>query len=652
MKTADLTFSEDGTPLSRKFDDVYFSKGHGPEETRYVFVEQNQLTERWQSLDPHGHFCIAETGFGTGLNFLVAWQWFLKTAPKDARLTFISCEKYPLTRNDLTQSHQHWPQFADLARQLQQQYPPAVSGYHRLEFDRVSLILMLDDAAEAFAGLSASVDAWFLDGFAPSKNPDMWQPALFQHMARLSHPNTRFATFTAARIVRDGLTGAGFQYEKVPGFGRKRHMLRGQFQGLIGPHLPNAFPSAAMANPRPDDRRNIAIIGAGIAGLTSAIELRKRGYDVTVYERQPNAAMGGSGNQQGAVYAKLSAQPTAANRFYAQALVLAQRMLANLPPTVPHGVSGLVQLAHTEKERQRQLALEQEGFIPAELAHAVSAEELTKLTGIAQSHPGLWFPDGGWVSPSALIHHWIAEHQIPCQFDTHITALDTDENGWRLTGADGARYQADQVVLTSAFETTLFEQTQHLPLNPIAGQITRLQATNRHRTLQAVICTDRYVMPVHNDCLTIGSTFRVKSTDDQLVPEEHEENLRNLSTRVPGLVEQRDTIVGGRAAVRCNSPDYLPLVGAISNATELRDIYQIPLQKNRTRHLPPVSHHDGLWVNVAHGSKGLCSSHLCAQLLGSMIAGEPYPVPADLVEALNPNRFLVRQLIREQRKKT
>ncbi|WP_040556427.1 bifunctional tRNA (5-methylaminomethyl-2-thiouridine)(34)-methyltransferase MnmD/FAD-dependent 5-carboxymethylaminomethyl-2-thiouridine(34) oxidoreductase MnmC [Reinekea blandensis] len=652
MKTADLIFDEDGTPLSNQFDDVYFSKGHGPDETRYVFVDQNNLAERWSQLEAGTHFCIAETGFGTGLNFLVAWRTFLEHAPSDARLTFISCEKYPLLPADLAQSHEQWPQFADLSEPLRQQYPPAVAGYHSLSFDRVRLLLMQDDAASAYTGLSARVDAWFLDGFAPSKNPDMWQPDLFRQMARLSHRGTSFATFTAARLVRDGLQGAGFSFKKVPGFGRKRHMLSGAFNGLCGPLLPNAFPSAALANPVPNQKRRIAIIGAGIAGVTTAIELQKRDYQVTLFDRQPAAALGGSGNEQGAVYAKLSAQPTAANRFYAQALILAQRQLADLPDTVPHDACGLVQLAQSDKDQARQAALDAEGFIPPELAHVASAETLRTLTGITQPHSGLWFPDGGWVSPRALVRYLIDTHQIRCQFNTTVTRLQYDQSGWTLTSAEGDAFQADQVVLSSAFETTAFEQTGHLPLNPIAGQITRLTATEQHRALKAVICTDRYVMPVRDDVLTIGSTFRVKSTDDQLYAQDHEENLTNLSIRVPNLVGRDDTIIGGRAAVRCNSPDYLPLVGAISDETELRDTYQVPLQKNRTRHLPPIGHLPGLWVNVAHGSKGLCTAPLCAQLLASMISGEPYPMPADLVDALNPNRFLVRQLIREQRKKT
>lgn len=651
MKYADLEFSDDGTPLSRQYDDVYFSRGHGPDETRYVFVEQNDLPQRWQAMEPDSHFTVAETGFGTGLNFLVTWQQFLDAAPGDARLTFISCEKFPLTTHDLRKSHRHWPQFAQLSARLQHQYPPGLEGYHCLEFGRVRLLLMFGDATDSFAQLSASVDAWFLDGFAPAKNPDMWQPELFRQLNRLSHRQTTLATFTAARLVRDCLNGAGFCVSRVPGYGKKRHMLRGTFTGLNGPHRPNAWPSAALANPRPDSRRRIAIIGAGIAGVTSAIELSRHGYQVKLFDRQADAACGGSGNSQGAVYAKLSAQPSTANRFYAQALISAQRRLAELPESVPHERCGLVQLAHNERDLHRLQTIADGGFIPEALARLLSAAELSQKTGVTLHHPGLWFPDGGWVAPQQLVRCLIQQHQLDCTFDTEIVDLQATDTGWRLTTASGDEHDFDQVVLTTAYETHRFTQTRHLPLNPISGQVTRLTAQPHHRELKAVICTDRYVMPVLNDTLTIGSTFRVKSADDRVCDEDHAENVHNLAQRVPGLVHPDDPVDSGRAAVRCNSPDYLPLVGAISPESQLRETYQIPLQKKRTQHLPAAEHLPGLWVNIAHGSKGLCSSNLCAQLLGCMIAGEPYPLQAELVKALNPNRFTVRNLIREQRSK-
>ena len=651
MEYADLAFTDDGTPTSVRFDDIYFSKGQGAAETHYVFIEQNHLPERFAALEDEAHFTIAETGFGTGLNFLVAWQQFLQHAPTSARLTFVSCEKYPLRREDLVRIYQQWPAFAEQTQALQAAYPPALSGFHLLEFDRVNLLLMFDDAANAFAELSASVDAWFLDGFAPSKNPDMWQPALFQQMQRLSHTKTTVATFTAARLVRDGLSGAGFALTKVKGFGKKRDMLKGEYRGLCGPIPYSHWPSSELPVAKPNRRKRIAVIGAGLAGVTSAIELKKRGYEVTLFDQHPKAAQGGSGNSQGAVYAKLSAHYTVATQFYAQALIVAQRQLSALPDEVAHGTTGLVQLVHNQTEVDRLQKHAESSYIPAELATIKSAAELSALTGVTVQDAGMWFPQGGWVSPAQWVHYLAQSHKVTCEFSTQIISLSQQESGWYLRSSDQREWLFDQVVLCTAFDALHFNDTAHLPLNTIAGQITQLSAHGQHHQLKAVICTDRYVMPVHNETLTVGSTFRMKSTDITVTEADHLENIRNLRQRIPGLLNDDEVVVSGRAAVRCNAPDYLPLLGPVSPASELAEQFRIPLQRNLAHKEPAAKHLPGLWVNLAHGSKGLCSSHLSAKLLAAMIHGEPLPVQVSLVQALNPNRFVVRALLREKRQK-
>lgn len=223
---------QDGQPFSEKFEDVYFSSDNSLAETEYVFIEKNQLIARFKALQNHC-FTIAETGFGTGLNFLSTWKIWQQYAPSSATLHFISCEKYPITPHDLIMAHQKWPEFSDYSKKLVEQY--YIINGNKLEFTlgnkHIKLTLLLGDASTKLAQLSPSlkVDAWFLDGFAPSKNPDMWSEALFNQMARLSHQHTTFATFTSASAVRRGLQHAGFSVAKLAGFGKKREMLAGQF---------------------------------------------------------------------------------------------------------------------------------------------------------------------------------------------------------------------------------------------------------------------------------------------------------------------------------------------------------------------------------------------------------------------------------------
>ena len=226
----------DGQPYASAFQDVYFSTDNGLLETDYVFLQGNELSNRWQSLNANT-FTIAETGFGTGLNFLCAAKLWLETAPKEARLHFISVEKHPLSLVEITTALRLWPTLNALSEPFLAQYERLLNGATSILFDnRIQLSLLIADATEAYQSnyvehTNLIVDAWFLDGFAPAKNPDMWQATLFKNMALLSNTSTTFATFTSASAVRRALINAGFVVIKQSGFGKKREMLRGHFVG-------------------------------------------------------------------------------------------------------------------------------------------------------------------------------------------------------------------------------------------------------------------------------------------------------------------------------------------------------------------------------------------------------------------------------------
>ncbi len=245
IQPANLEFNAEGTPVSRDFDDVYFSNDNGLEETRYVFLEGNHLSTRFPE-HPRRLFVVAESGFGTGLNFLTLWQAFdcFRAAYPEAtlqRLHFISFEKFPLTAHDLRLAHQRWPELAHWAEQLQTQWPPAIGGCHRLILDdgRVTLDLWLGDINDLTDKLDDSmnqkVDAWFLDGFAPAKNPDMWSPHLFSAMARLAR--RRDACYLHLRgLCPSWVAGGGvYHAENQRLWPQTRHAGRGDGTGSGDP---------------------------------------------------------------------------------------------------------------------------------------------------------------------------------------------------------------------------------------------------------------------------------------------------------------------------------------------------------------------------------------------------------------------------------
>jgi tRNA 5-methylaminomethyl-2-thiouridine biosynthesis bifunctional protein len=195
-------------------------------------LQGNDLATRW--LDPTLQtFNIAETGFGTGLNFLCAAKLWLETAPQQATLHFISVEKYPLSLQDMTTALDFWSQLNTVNEPFLAQYKHLICGTQSISLhnNRVQLSLLIGDATERFSQINDKIDAWFLDGFAPAKNPEMWQGELFKQIARLSKLNTTFATFTSAGDVRRDLISAGFEVKKSAGYGKKREMLTGRFVG-------------------------------------------------------------------------------------------------------------------------------------------------------------------------------------------------------------------------------------------------------------------------------------------------------------------------------------------------------------------------------------------------------------------------------------
>jgi len=232
---ARLLRDAEGTPVSELYGDIYHSASGGEAQARHVFLAGNGLPQRWQD---RRQFTILETGFGLGLNFLVTYAAWQADPQRCATLHFISLEKHPFTVGDLALAHAAWPQFAEFTAELQRQWPPLVAGEHRLELaaGRIVLRLIFGDAADCLPGLRAgatatttAIDAFYLDGFSPARNPELWSPALCLDLARLAAADARIATWSVAGSVRRALAEAGFVVRKAPGFGSKRQMLCGHY---------------------------------------------------------------------------------------------------------------------------------------------------------------------------------------------------------------------------------------------------------------------------------------------------------------------------------------------------------------------------------------------------------------------------------------
>ncbi|MCE8033097.1 bifunctional tRNA (5-methylaminomethyl-2-thiouridine)(34)-methyltransferase MnmD/FAD-dependent 5-carboxymethylaminomethyl-2-thiouridine(34) oxidoreductase MnmC [Billgrantia tianxiuensis] len=655
LEPAHLDWQRDDTgesaPRSTRFDDVYFSRHDGRAETEHVFLHGNALPRRLAAWSERRPFTIGETGFGTGLNMLCAWACFDAHAPAQARLHLVSTERYPLSRNDLARALAAWPNLARRAERLVSQWPEPVAGVHRLWLDeRVTLDLHFGDAAERLALLEGQVDAWFLDGFAPAKNPEMWHPGLFAAMAARSRPGATFATFTCAGVVKRGLAAAGFAWRKVPGFGRKREMLCGEIAEPPADTRRQRTPWFSPPAPRPP--RHVAVIGAGIAGASTAAALARRGVAVTLIDRFDRAELGTT-HLQGALYVKLAVETNLQSRTYLAGLLHSRRWLAQLDPEQSlWRPSGVLQLALDEKEHQRQARFLANHSLPQSVVRGLDAETASRVAGIRLEAPALDYPDAAWVRPLELCVRLAQTPGVSFRRG-EVTALHGNETGWTLTLADGERIEAEQVVVAAAREAAGFSQLAALPLQPVRGQVSQLALPQGAPALGRVVCAGGYVPPAAEGVLNFGATFAPGDTDLAEREADHAANLAELERGLPHFVaalreagaDLTPTRLTARTGVRAASPDKSPYCGSVPDAEAWRRDYAA-LAKDASR-VPDVAggHHPGLWISAAHGSRGMASAPLCAELLASRMCDEPLPLEWPLVDHLHPGRRIIRDLV-------
>lgn len=579
---------------------------------------------------------------------------FLEQAPlsgNGSRLHFISVEKYPLTQADLRKALAAWPELAPLSQPLIDQWPLPVSGCHRLLFadGRIRLDLWFGDIKEMLPQVphpaTGLVDAWYLDGFSPAKNPEMWTQDLFDDLARLARPDATLSTFTCAGFVRRGLIAAGFAMKKVKGHGSKREMLAGVREGKVPQQ------SIAPWYARPTGREGeVLLIGGGIASAMTALSLVERGRHVTLLCEDGEPASGASGNRQGALYPLLNGEHDALSRFYSLAFGFARNRLLALAKHHPVAFSlcGVTQLGYDDKSAAK-LAKMSQGPFPPELMHPLSAAEVEQVVGLPCDADGVSYPLGGWLCPADLTRAAIREAQasgrLEVVFNAAVTRIAEEADGWRVESRDGRQWHAPNLVVAAGHQLPTLLPFAELPLYPVRGQVSHVPTTAGLSQLKTVLCYDGYLTPAHNGAHCIGASYGRNQTDLAYRTDEQEQNRARLQACVPQQRWPAEVDVSGaqaRIGVRCASRDHLPVAGPVARLAALAD-HDVNAPADQQSALPL---HAGLYVLGALGSRGLCSAPLCGELVASEICGDPLPLAADLLEALHPARYWVRRLRR------
>jgi tRNA 5-methylaminomethyl-2-thiouridine biosynthesis bifunctional protein len=550
---ARLTYTPDGTPYSATYDDIYHSAAGGLGQARHVFLAGNGLLgeqARWRKRDC---FVIVETGFGMGLNFLATWQAWRDDPERCARLHFVSFENHPFTTADLAALHARWPELADCSAALRRQWPSLLPGSQRLFFDaeRVVLTLFFGDAQTLLPKLRARADAFYLDGFSPDRNPELWSARICSSLARLAVTGATLATWTVAGAVREALSVAGFAIEKTPGYAGKREMSRGIFR-------------VKRKGPEIIAERSAMVIGAGLAGCSIAERLAARGWQVQLIDAAAAPAQGASGNHAGVLRPQPSLDDNALARLSRAAFLHARRHLqaldrAGLP--LRWNDCGVLYLARdpAHETMQRRIAAGQPGS--DEYLRFVERSAAASLAGWPVPAAGWWFPGGGWVQPPSLCHANLQRHPGQIRLLSARTVVELHRQGdeWHALDEHGEVIAAAPLlVLANAGDGRRLAgghgDTQ-LPLRNARGQVSYLPATSG-ATPGIVICQDGYITP-QVDCIRcVGASFSIDDDNQEIRRTEHQENLARLDAMLPGDAAgvDPDALTGCRSSAQSPLP--------------------------------------------------------------------------------------------------
>ena len=581
-----LIWTDDGSPRSGRFGDVYFSQQDGLAETRAVFLAGCDLPEAWRG---RTRFCVAELGFGTGLNIAALLDLWRREGPADGRLSLFSVEGFPLSREEAGRALGAWPELAEATQALFDAWPDATPGFHRLDLPafNATLDLAVGDVGWALSQWTGQADAWFLDGFAPSTNPGMWSDAVMDGIAACSAPGARVATFTVAGAVRRGLAERGFAVEKRPGHGRKRERLEAR--------LPDA-PAGPERSP------SVAVVGAGIAGAALARAFAALGVRATVVEAA-HAGAGGSGFPASLVTPRVDAGDGAIAALHAQALTRAAGLYAAIPGAVIQ--TGVLQLEQTPRDAGRfaKVALQP---VWAEGAMAVlDAATCAAQLGEPVDSGGLWMRDAVAIRPGAVLDAWL---EGATRITARVARVEPAGHGWRLLDETGALIlEAEIVVFAAGWGTAGL--VPDLPLAPVRGQANWVDGVEA-----GPVAWGGYAAPTGSGLL-FGATHDRGETSGGPSEEVGARNLATVAARLPQLAA-RIAAAGpaqARTAVRATTPDRLPLAGALPEGA-------------------------GLFVLGGLGSRGFCVAPLLAEHVAALALGAPSPLPADLAARVDPLR--------------
>ncbi|MFC4275273.1 tRNA (5-methylaminomethyl-2-thiouridine)(34)-methyltransferase MnmD [Achromobacter aloeverae] len=633
-----------GLPYSERYGDVYHSP-HGPwGQIDYVFLRGNGLPGRWRGRDA---YTVCETGFGLGLNFLGLWRAWRADPARSRRLHMVSFEAHPWRRDDLERqlrAHAGADDTRPLADALLRQWPPLLPGVHRLDFEQgnVTLTLVFGDAAACVPRMRFGADAFFLDGFAPARNPAMWTPALLQALAAHALPGATAATWCSAGAVRRALREAGFEVTREAGFGGKTHMVTARWTGGGEGDAPRA----------PAPTGHVLVVGAGLAGAGVAHALALRGVAVTVVDASHGALTPHGGHVAAALTPLVSRDDNTRARLSRAGSQRALARWLDLPaPAVPLRC-GTLQLTRdrgrgtgpatgrgTSTDRDADVdahaanvaMLAALGF-PSEWVRAVDAAEAARLAGLPVSRGGLYFGDGLLVQPQALIDALMDMPGIGRTF-ARVLRLRPGAGGWIAETDGGALPAASGVVLANAAGTPallaasgLLERLPRLArMHALAGEVASIEAARLEGGPRCIVGGEGYLLPAVAGACVAGSTYVHGAATAEITAAGQEVCLSKAASLLGGAPAAALSALA--SSLRADAAKAAPLPGWAGWRAVL---------PGRLPAVGPVPDAPGLFLATGYASRGLSWSALAGDVVAALVCGEPVPLESDLLAEIEP----------------
>ena len=687
MKSARVVF-RGAVLFSPEFDDIYFNADYPIGQSEYVF--NSIFDEIW---DKKSEFNLLETGFGAGLNFLCAFKRFKNS---DKFLNFVSIEKTPIARDDLAKIYANFSELTDISGELLDAYPPLIRGFHRLNLTpNVTLTLCFGDVDAVLDELSFIADAVFMDGFAPAKNEAMWSERVCAKIANLCAPGAAVCTYSASGALKRALQNSGFEVKMLKGYGKKREMLRAKFAGERQAESEiwfSRFDPAATITPR-----TALVIGGGVAGCVCAFKLRQCGLDVTIAEKRGYIALNGSGNHCGILMPLITKPTVNLGRMHMNAFLQAARFYGRNLGADEIEFCGATDYAYEQKTLERfcewrefdadngvfELKFEDEPYAsafifsgakarPRKMCKAASAGIKTLLncefTGFETLESGAvraHFKDGRSIDADVLVLATGSESmELFANYDirlssvrgqvTHIApavwmSAPFSAKGYVCPPADGVQ------VIGATYDRNLFldesrSSDDEKNLADVAefldGKFNKSERVNLsgEQDLNLTNDPDGDVENLNYDInLSKNTDLRAKTAGDSTQAQDANltapENSSNTATNIP----QNIRIIGSKVGYRSYSGDRFALIGRLYDEDFYKDSYK-SLLWTKGKSNPHPKYVPNVYVSTAHGSRGLCTAVLGAELICDLIFDRPLCIEKSLFDELHLARFLIRKL--------